>query len=390
MSSARRDSHSAVVMSVARYWQRLSSVCATVTRPNSRATLANLLTAFMFAAAFAVRADVLQAQVLTVEGPEGAVLSTITPRFTLKLRGISQTGSRPSLYTLFISRSASVEGSFVETIDAATSDTVVNMIVLRLLPNGTPSNPITIFWKARVTLANGTVIESDITGPRQVPLWLKLLSPKDSGSGGGTTENRRLTFVWQSAKLDPSFGPWTYDFQIFTDPPSPGSTVSAAPTDTTFSPPQDLDANKQYKWRVTATVPKTRDQVSVASLGTFSIRDPSVPTATLLYQNFPNPFPTPVSFSTCFWFDIKAGGARVSLDILDLRGSLVKRIVTARDLPAGIHGRGLEGSGSNCDQLYVWNGTDANGLTVPAGIYLARFTATGTQPLFKKIVFRGR
>lgn len=321
------------------------------------------------------------AQTLVVDGPRGPVLPTLTPRFTLRLSGVL---ARPLLYTLFISRSPNVEGSFVETVPVQSNDSIVDVIVSRLLPNGTLKDPISIYWKARVTLPNQTVIESEITGPRQVPLWLTLISPTT-----GTYDSRRPTFIFQSAEIDPQFGTWSYRWQIFSERRS-GPEQSGFTLDTTFIPPLELEANLQLKWQVTALLEKSRDVATVTSASTFSIRDPSIPTTTLLYQNFPNPFPSANSFSTCFWFDVKVGGARVSLDILDTRGSLVKRIVTARDLPAGTYGRGADGSGSNCNGIFVWNGTATDGRSLPGGVYLARFTATGSPPLFKKILFKGR
>src|ERR1700680_3349664 len=47
--------------------------------------------------------------------------------------------------------------------------------------------------------------------------------------------------------------------------------------------------------------------------------DPSLPPVTLLYQNFPNPFPALGQDATCLSFDL-AIAAEVQLDILDLSG----------------------------------------------------------------------
>jgi len=136
------------------------------------------------------------------------------------------------------------------------------------------------------------------------------------------------------------------------------------------------------------------ESVRVASVGSFVITDPPLPTTTLLYQNFPNPFPSAASFVTCFWFDVGAPGARVALDVLDLRGNLVKNIVPGSDgvsrFDAGRYGRGAAGSASNCDNRFVWDGTGTDGRTVAPGVYLARFRADGGAPTFRRIVFRGR
>ncbi len=327
-----------------------------------------------------------QQQTLTVTGPPGPLLPTITPSFTMTVAGVPLS-QRPLLFTLLISRSPTVDGSFVETINVTGTDTIVSTMVKRVLPNGDLGKPISVYWKARVTLPNGRVIESEITGPREVPLWLALVTP-NSGKGDGEFATRRPRFVWRSAKIDPSFGFWTYAIQII-DPS--GTKLSAAGLrDTSYVPSEELQANTRYRWQLQAVVEPTKDAVTVASLSTFGISDPSVPTTTLLYQNFPNPFPSTLSFSTCFWFDVKVGGARVSLDILDQRGSVVKRIIPLADFAAGTYGRGAEGSANNCDNRYVWNGTATDGRSVAGGVYLARFTATGSPTLFKKILFKGR
>ena len=344
----------------------------------ARLRLAVLLSPWLALCLLAAGASV-HAQSLTVDGPPGPVLPTITPRFTLTARGLPLT-ARPLLFTLLISRSATADGSFVETIDASSSDSVVNLIVRRVLPNA-----ITVYWKARLTLPDGTSIESNVSSARQVPPWLTLITPN---SPQGNPEPRRPRFVWQSARIDPAFGSWTYDLQILNNERTEQSVSGLR--DTVFVPSDELQANSPYRWQVRASVVPTGDAVTVRNVASFTISDPRLPTTTLLYQNFPNPFPSVASFTTCFWFDVKVGGARVSLDIIDLRGSLVKRIIPQADFAAGIYGRGPEGSGNNCDNRFVWNGTASDGRSVAGGIYLARFIAAGSPPLFKKIVFKGR
>ena len=132
------------------------------------------------------------------------------------------------------------------------------------------------------------------------------------------------------------------------------------------------------------------EEATEQSVATFLIVDPSLPTTTLFYQNFPNPFPSAVSFSTCFWFDIGVTGARVSLDILDLRGNLVRNIISGTTFSAGIFGRGSIGAASNCGNRFVWDGTATDGRSVPRGVYLARFVASPGGVTVKKIVFNGR
>ena len=118
--------------------------------------------------------------------------------------------------------------------------------------------------------------------------------------------------------------------------------------------------------------------------------DPGAPPATLLYQNFPNPFPVGAQDRTCISFDLAAPGM-VALDVLDLRGNAVRRLVPsaafAAPLAPGRYGRDPAG-GPGCDPRLTWDGTTAHGTTVPPGVYLIRLQAPGVNA-FRRIVFRG-
>ena len=111
------------------------------------------------------------------------------------------------------------------------------------------------------------------------------------------------------------------------------------------------------------------------------------PPATLLYQNFPNPFPTATSATTCVWFDLAEAGP-ASLDVYDLRGNRVRRIFPApgedAHLVAGRYGRGAGGIG--CDGRFTWDGAGEDGRRVPSGVYLLRLRARGTGQV-RKILF---
>lgn len=117
----------------------------------------------------------------------------------------------------------------------------------------------------------------------------------------------------------------------------------------------------------------------------------SAPPVTLLYQNFPNPFPALGQDATCLSFDL-ARSSDVQLDILDLRGSPVRRLVPGPGLgpvlAAGRYGRSDTG-GAPCDPRLLWDGRADNGRDVPAGVYLYKLRASGVTQ-FRRIVFRGR
>jgi hypothetical protein len=120
-------------------------------------------------------------------------------------------------------------------------------------------------------------------------------------------------------------------------------------------------------------------------------RQEVAPRATLLYQNFPNPFPTTTNRTTCVWFDLRAA-SQVRLDVFTLRGAHVRSLLPSRDMPArldaGRYGRGPTGA-SGCDPRLAWDGTGDNGRIAPAGVYLIRLRADGLE-LVRKALFEGR
>src|SRR5262249_10796022 len=101
-------------------------------------------------------------------------------------------------------------------------------------------------------------------------------------------------------------GPFRYDLQIFQVNQGPPVYGAAGLTDTVFRVPLVLEKNTAYTW--TLVVHAGADTSLVASTGIFLILDDSAPVATLLYQNFPNPFPAVGRDSTCIWFDVSTPG----------------------------------------------------------------------------------
>lgn len=118
---------------------------------------------------------------------------------------------------------------------------------------------------------------------------------------------------------------------------------------------------------------------------------PGKPALTVLYQNFPNPFPSPSSATTCLWFDLQSD-ATVTLGIYDLRGHLVRTIVPSPQVPtrlvAGYYGRVGSVAAGGCDRRFAWDGRGSDGRSVGAGVYLARLGASGSWQT-RKIVFSG-
>jgi hypothetical protein len=322
------------------------------------------------------------AQSVTVEGPTAGALNTITPLLTLRANGFG--AARPLLINVLVATTIDFSSGVIVDSSFTTRDTVVAIQILRLLPSDGQ-----VFWKARVSSSSVPVVESAVTGPRAVPPWLVLVTP--NSPTGDILDVRRPQLVWRSARVSPMVGSWRYDVDILTQGRSEQS--GSGLVDTTFRPVADLQANASYRWTVRASV-GTLAGIVVNSLGSFLVKDAPLPARTLMYQNFPNPFPSPRSFVTCFWFDVAEPGARVALDVTDLRGNLVKRIIPGvdgvRDFLAGEYGRGDVGAGSSCNNRFVWDGTGDDGRTVAPGVYLLRCQAGRQAPSFKRMLFLGR
>ena len=248
-----------------------------------------------------------------------------------------------------------------------------------------------IFAEATVVDRNGVAIgvartPAGHTGPR-----LRLVSP--SGRSGVTFLTRRPTFSWSSAPVSLPPGPWVYEFFV-TEVGTQVTRSHLGIMDTVFTYPEDLDANTSYRWKVVARLPNglPADSAVVVAQSTFTIQPTDAVVRTLLYQNFPNPFPAPSSATTCFWFDLRIP-THVELTILDLRGHLVRTMIPGRlssDLGAGRFGRLNALNASGCDPALSWDGTSDTGRVVPPGVYLLRFKADGEAETIKKILFLGR
>lgn len=223
------------------------------------------------------------------------------------------------------------------------------------------------------------------TGPR-----LLLLSP--NGLTSVSLDTRQPRFSWRSAPVDIPPGPWVYEvFVTNVDKQTTRSRLGI--TDSVYTWPDTLEANTSYRWGVIARLPNgfANDSVVVGSRSSFVIAPEDAPVATLLYQNFPNPFPAPSSPSTCVWFDLRTASV-VTLTVHDLRGHRVRTLAAgpAPDvpLPSGRYGR-RSGAGGGCDPRFTWDGTADDGRAAPPGVYLLRLqTSAGTQT--RKMLYLGR
>ncbi|HVD87332.1 MAG TPA: hypothetical protein VNB91_00385, partial [Jatrophihabitantaceae bacterium] len=248
-----------------------------------------------------------------------------------------------------------------------------------------PGQPL--LWRVDATAATGDTASTGVLGPIAVPAWATLTALSDPA--GATTDSVQPTFTWTSPAVAAPPGPFTYDlFVQRVSEPVPDFGVAGL-TATTFRIPEPLERNTAYHWYLVTH--GGSDTSLAASQGSFLVLDASTPSATLLYQNFPNPFPAAGRDSTCLWFDLATTGL-VEVEILDLRGNPVRRFVPGPDFPpilaAGRYGRGPAG-GATCDPRLMWDGRAGDGRLLPAGVYLYKLKAPGIV-LFKRIVFRGK
>ena len=222
------------------------------------------------------------------------------------------------------------------------------------------------------------------------PAWIAALQP--DAPGGVTVRELRPTFRWTSPATDSPPGPFLYGMLIERVDDGTVEVEEVGLTGTQFVPPFDLERNTPYRWSVTARL--GADSSRVSSMGSFVIVDDSAPLTTLLYQNFPNPFPNRdlMRDATCIWFDLASAGT-VQLDILDARGHIVRSLVPGTEfgivLEPGRYGRPEVGAPGTCDPRLEWNGTTEDGSVAPQGIYIVRLvTVDGT--FTKRIAFMGR
>jgi len=312
---------------------------------------------------------------LNALAPVVSPLTTIVPTFSWDAGTLA--GS-PVTYRLRIAR----DTGFTSIVLDTTLGSALSFDLTRPL-KGAP-----IFWRVDGRTDVGDTASTGRIGPLVIPLWAVPTSL--SAPGGVVTDSAQPTFTWDPITVPAPPGPFTYDLLVQrVENPLVDFVGIAGLQDTFFRLPQPLEVNRSYRW--TLVVHAGPDTSIVRSEGSFLVLDGGTPTATLLYQNFPNPFPNAGRDSTCLWFDLAVSGM-VELDILDLRGNPVRRFIPGADFPsfldAGRYGRGPPG-GSTCDPRLMWDGRADNGQMLPAGVYLAKLKAP-SMLVFKRIVFRGK
>lgn len=270
------------------------------------------------------------------------------------------------------------------------SDTVRDALSLTAHTPIRPASPL--YWRAVGTAPTvGLARAGFASGAFSVPDWVRLVAPDPGVVSFVNTP--RPTMRWTPLTAPPPIGPLTYDVEILSN--ETGRPVQPAQLNLTTASVQvanPLVPNTAYRWRVIVhTQPGAVD--TVESVNPFVVTSETLPPATLLYQNFPNPFPQPGlgTTATRVWFDLSEMSS-VELVVLDLGGRLVKRLIPADascgtvTLQAGIYGR--EGPFGTTDPCVAttWDGTDSRGREVARGVYILRLTSNG-RDLYRRMLF---
>ncbi len=138
--------------------------------------------------------------------------------------------------------------------------------------------------------------------------------------------------------------------------PGPGNEVQAtAWTEWTDSSPGG--GSVYYKVTALDFAGNERDPASPESAT--GVGDDVMPKVFALYQNVPNPF----NPQTVIRYDVPVGGGKVTLQVFDVSGKLVRTLLD-----------GMEPSGQ---RTVRWDGRNENGEFVASGIYFYRMTAPG-------------
>lgn len=321
-----------------------------------------------------------QTPVMEIVGPTSNPITDAMPTFTLHARGFPAI-DLPIQMRLQVSTTPDFEGALFA--DTTVNDTLAVVTIPRLLPSSGQ-----LYWRALALTARAGSVPTQIVGPRTTPTHLRLVSPNNPA--GQSLDTKQPTFVWRASRVPEGFGRWDYELRI--EQTATGLPVLIArTTDTTLTVGTDLESNASYRWRVSALLTSTGDRVEAASAASFVIRSSDAPVATLLYHPFPNPFPNASSSRACIWFDLRVGG-NITLDILDLNGHRVRRLVpgpqATNPFAPGRYGRPPTG-GNGCEERFTWDGTDDRGRLVNPGIYIIRLGAEGSA-YYERTAFQGR
>lgn len=245
-----------------------------------------------------------------------------------------------------------------------------------------------LFWRVRAESVQGVERATPFQGPIEVPSWVSLEVLNDPS--GSELVDPQPEFRWSSPELPAPSGPFTFELQVIGDREQDIIQSHPGLDDESFILSSPLPFNLPMRWRVIAqALGGVAD--TVTSAGPFVVTSGANPPATILYQNFPNPFPN-MDFggmSTRVWFDL-AETSTVELALYDIRGRLVRQLIPgpgcgAVELEPGLYGREDVELADPCT-VFSWNGLDDMGRGVEPGVYLLRLRAGGMTDI-RRVVY---
>ncbi|MBI2537419.1 MAG: S8 family serine peptidase [Gemmatimonadetes bacterium] len=216
---------------------------------------------------------------IVVSSPRDSLLTAVTPTFAWSTPGVPPFGN-PVSYRLTVSRADT--SPQVVLLDTALSSTQATL--------GLPQRPgRRLSFALQALSADSAVLAFTPDAQFVVPAWADLLTLDDPG--GTTVRDPRPTLRWTAPAVVSPPGPFTFDVEVFrTD--NREVVIRRTGLDTTaHTLTSDLELNTPYRWRVVSHLGS--DTATTESQGAFVVVDGSVPPVTLLFQNFPNPFPNP-------------------------------------------------------------------------------------------------
>ncbi|MBT8397056.1 MAG: S8 family serine peptidase [Gemmatimonadetes bacterium] len=266
------------------------------------------------------------------------------------------------------------------------SDSVVGTFARRLQEALPPRREV--YWRLEARSIQGVSRFSAPSGPIQVPAWVSLDVLNDPR--GTEIAEPQPDFRWTSVDLPGPSGPFTFELQVASDRDGEVIQSYSGLQDEHQRLEEPLPFNVPFRWSVIAET-RTGAVDTVTSAGPFVVTGGENPPVTILYQNFPNPFPNQEvgASETRIWFDL-AEHSRVELAVYDMRGRLVRTLIPARgcgptELPPGLYGREEGPTPDPCTTL-SWNGRDDGGRRVAPGVYLLRLQAGGVVEV-RRVVF---
>jgi len=264
-------------------------------------------------------------------------------------------------------------------------DSVVGTFARRL---GEPLPARTrLFWRVVARSVQDVTRSTSPQGPILVPSWVAL--EVLNAPGGAQVPDPRPEFRWKAMPLPGSAGPFGFEVQVLLDREGEVIQSQSGLVDETHRFEEPLPFNVPLRWRVIATA---RNGVAdtVSSAGPFVVAGGANPPVTILYQNFPNPFPSPEegTWNTRIWFDL-ARESKVELAVYDMRGRMVRNLVPGPgcgpvQLAPGMYGRDAPEL-DPCTR-FTWDGRDNRGGQVAPGVYLLRLRAGGVVDV-RRVVY---